>query len=352
MNYTDEFGEIDKQFLNVLFEKTGGNPAEKASMYTVGIDLGLDREKSKDVAGHLIGSELIEIRTLAGDISLTTAGVDQVKKEGKLSTVSDGISYESSNGQMKGATLEKISIEDRSGVAVLRLTNGVTNAISPELVKDLSIAIIQIRNEFQGMVFAGGSRFFSIGLNLPELLQLDRKSMTEFWYDFDQVVFKLFTLPLPTACAIAGHAIAGGTILALTCDFRLATTEKKLLGLNEIKLGIPVPYLADLILRQTVGDRFATELLYRGNFINTDKALEMGLVDLLQQSENLEELAVEQIAEIAEHPQPAFTDIKLNRLEAIRLRYEKNNWSKNEEFLNRWFSRTVQKRLAIAAEKF
>ncbi len=248
--------------------------------------------------------------------------------------------------------MERINIEVRESVAVLRLTNGVTNAISPELVKDLAIAIIQIRNEFQGMVFAGGSRFFSIGLNLPELLQLDRKLMTEFWYDFDQVVFNLFTLPVPTACAIAGHAIAGGTILALTCDFRLATSEKKLLGLNEIKLGIPVPYLADLILRQTVGDRFATELLYRGNFIDTDKALEMGLVDEIQQNENLEERAVERIIEIANHLQPGFAAIKSNRLEAVRLRYEKNNRSKNEKFLNCWFSRPVQKRLAIAAEKF
>ena len=78
------------------------------------------------------------------------------------------------------------------------------------------------------MIFAGGTRFFSIGLSLPELLQLDRESMTEFWYDFDQALFNLFTLPLPSACAIAGHAIAGGTILALTCDYRLATAEKKL----------------------------------------------------------------------------------------------------------------------------
>ena len=248
--------------------------------------------------------------------------------------------------------MNKISIEDRGAFAILRLTNGVTNAISPELVKDLSIASTQIRNEFKGMIFAGGTRFFSIGFSLPELLQLDRASMTEFWYDFDQAVFNLFTLPLPSACAIAGHAIAGGTILALTCDYRLATAEKKLLGLNEVKLGLPVPYLADLILRQTVGDRSATELLYRGDFIDTEKALEIGLVDEVHQNEHLEERAVERIAEIATHPQPAFTTIKSNRLEAIRLRYEKNNRVKNEEFLNCWFSQPVQKLLAIAAKKF
>jgi len=77
-----------------------------------------------------------------------------------------------------------------------------------------------------------------------------------------------------------------------------------------------------------------------------------GLVDEIQQNENLEERAVERIIEIANHLQPGFAAIKSNRLEAVRLRYEKNNRSKNEKFLNCWFSRPVQKRLAIAAEKF
>jgi|TARA_B100001971_G_C17989227_1_gene431436 ethanolamine utilization microcompartment shell protein EutS len=45
--------------------------------------------------------------------------------------------------------MQKISIEDKGAVAILRLTNGVTNAIGPELVKDLSIASTQIRNELK-----------------------------------------------------------------------------------------------------------------------------------------------------------------------------------------------------------
>ncbi|MDP6395729.1 MAG: hypothetical protein QF466_09850 [Desulfobacterales bacterium] len=44
--------------------------------------------------------------------------------------------------------MQKISIEDKGAVAILRLTNGVTNAIGPELVKDLSIASTQIRHDF------------------------------------------------------------------------------------------------------------------------------------------------------------------------------------------------------------
>ena len=113
------------------------------------------------------------------------------------------------------------------------------------------------------MVLAGGTKFFSIGLNLPELIGLNRKEMAEFWERFTQTVFGLYTLPMPTVCAVCGHAVAGGNILALTCDYRIGSTENRKIGLNEILLGLPVPYLADLMLRQVSGDRAATERLYR-----------------------------------------------------------------------------------------
>jgi len=97
MNHT-EIGEIDQRFLIALFEKTSGNPAAEASMYEIGLDLGLDKYRSKQVAENLIGWELIEIRTLAGSIAITTGGVDQVQQEEKLSGASDDIVFELSNG--------------------------------------------------------------------------------------------------------------------------------------------------------------------------------------------------------------------------------------------------------------
>ncbi|MFH2057592.1 MAG: enoyl-CoA hydratase-related protein [Pseudomonadota bacterium] len=73
--------------------------------------------------------------------------------------------------------------------------------------------------------------------------------MVDFFQRFNQLTLDLYTLPLPTACAISGHAIGGRNILALTGDYRFMAEGKKRIGLNEIQLGVPVPYLADLILR-------------------------------------------------------------------------------------------------------
>ena len=248
--------------------------------------------------------------------------------------------------------MPKVILETHDAVATLRLNNGVINAISPELLDDIANALIQIKSEFKGMVLAGGEKFFCIGLDLPGLLQLGRAEMVEFYLNFMQVVLDLYTLPMTTACALNGHATAGGTIFALSSDFRFASTGRKLIGLNEVKLGLPVPYLADLILRQVVGDRCATEMMFKGEFVESEKAQEIGLVDTLFSPKDLEEKAVVKIAELATLPPQGLTLTKNNRVEAVRSQYKRVRSREADLFLECWFNPAVQERLKEAAGRF
>jgi enoyl-CoA hydratase/carnithine racemase len=227
--------------------------------------------------------------------------------------------------------MSKVNIETHDVVAILRLNNGVINAIGPELLDDLSAELKRIESEFKGMVLAGGEKFFCIGLDLPGLLPLGRSEMVEFYFKFMQVVLDLYTLPMPTACAINGHATAGGAIFALSSDFRFASSGRKFIGLNEVKIGLSVPYLTDLILRQVVGDRCATEMMFKGEFVEPEKALKIGLVDAVFSPEDLEEKAVAKIAELAALPPQGLTVIKNNRVGAVRSQYEEARSSVQEE---------------------
>ncbi len=248
--------------------------------------------------------------------------------------------------------MSKVVIESRENVAIVRLNNGVTNAINTELVDDLSRAIHQVKIEYKGMVLAGGTKFFCIGLDLPVLLKLDRAGMGKFWDKFDQVIADLYTLPIPTVCAVAGHAVAGGAILALTCDYRFVASGRKFIGLNEIKIGVPVPYLPDLMLRQIVGDRAATEVVYRGEMVEPQAALEIGMVDDVLSADDLEAQAVEKIAELAALSQPAFGFIKENRVRDNHHKFVIERESNKEQFLDCWFQESVRELLREAAQKF
>lgn len=248
--------------------------------------------------------------------------------------------------------MSKVIIEDRGKFAVVRLNSSATNAISPALVSDLAAAIKQVSEDFQGFMIAGGNKFFSIGFDLPELLKLDRTGMTDFLSDFEKLTFDMFTASMPTVCAMAGHAVGGGNILALTCDFRYSTTEKRLIGLNEVKLGLPVPYLADLILRQLVGDRAANAMLYHGELMTMSDARQIGLIDEIASPEALEKAAIEKITGIISLPRSGFSTIKANRVEAIRLRFQQNQAVKREVFIDNWFSEPIQQLLWEASKKF
>ena len=248
--------------------------------------------------------------------------------------------------------MNKVSIEVQNDVALVRLTNGVTNAISSELVSDLGAAVDQVKKECRGMVLAGGSKFLSIGFDLPSLLPLDRDGILDFFVNFNRVILAAYTMPMPTACAVAGHAAGGGNIIALACDYRYMADGKKRIGLNEVNLGVPVPYLADIILHQVVGDRAATEMLYGGELMPAEEATRIGLVDALLPEEELEPRAIEKVSALAALPASGFAEIKANRVETIRRRYEQYGPEKDKKFADCWFLPEVQELLKEAAKKF
>ena len=247
---------------------------------------------------------------------------------------------------------EAIQVEMMDTQAELRLANGVTNPVSPLMVQELLPALAEIRKQARSLVLCGGEKFFSLGFNLPELLELDRDGMQDFFYSFNQAAFELTTLPFPTVCAVRGHAVAGGTILALTCDFRVAAQGRTLMGLNEVPLGVPVPYLTDLSLRQLVGDAAARFMLFRGELKNAEDLLPHGLVDRVLDKEEVEPAARDLARELAALPAGAYAEAKDIRLEDIRQRFEQNREARHQQFLDLWFHEATQERLRQAATKF
>ena len=248
--------------------------------------------------------------------------------------------------------MSTINKEIQDHIAILRLNNGPVNPISSQLVDELSRSLSEIRGVARGMVLCGGEKFFSAGFDLPELLALQRTAMKDFLQRFNQLCLDLFTIPIPTICALEGHAVAGGNILALTCDYRYASATKMKIGLNEVKLGLPVPYLADMMLREIIGNRYATQMIFSGEFMSFADAKTIGLIDAIGSSEELEDFTMERLAQMATYPSQAFAAAKANKTEPIKRRYQKHFQSKNNEFLDCWFSEAAHKNLLEASVKF
>ena len=77
---SDDIDVTSQQFLIQLFEQTKGDSTVQVSMYDIGDQLGLERDDASAVAQELIGSMLVEIRTLSGGIGISADGSQVARK--------------------------------------------------------------------------------------------------------------------------------------------------------------------------------------------------------------------------------------------------------------------------------
>jgi len=248
-----------------------------------------------------------------------------------------------------------VTVETHDTVAEVRLQNGVTNAINPDFVAQLSATLSQIaqNSQINGLVLTSSNdKFFSIGFDLPALYDLSAKDFKAFYHAFNRVCLDLYTFSKPTLAAITGHAIAGGCIIAICCDYRIIAGGHKLMGLNEIKLGVPVPYFADLILREIVGVYNASVIMETGTFYLPEKAQALGLVDQVLSPEDVLSKGIGKIRSIEALSLKAFEIIKCNRVEHVTERLEQVLKHKEDVFIECWYSSEARERLAEALKKF
>ena len=251
--------------------------------------------------------------------------------------------------------MEMISVEQHDKVVFARLNNGVTNALNPKVVRELEAVLKQVKTDagINGLVLGSSNeKFFSIGFDIPELFEMNRDDFRGFYRVFNQVCLDLFTLPKPTVAAITGHAIAGGCILALCCDYRFIAKGHKLMGLNEVKLGLPVPYFPDRLLHAIAGVCTAREIMESGKLYPSDEALEMGIVDKILPIENVVKTAIEHADTLGSLPKVGYEMIKQNRVEVIEEQVAARQDEKEAYFIESWYSDEARNRLKEAMKKF
>jgi len=177
------------------------------------------------------------------------------------------------------------------------------NAISFELIDDLLRALDEIaKSESIILILTGAGKAFCSGMDLENLKALLDRSPEQNVKDSEIMVrlFRsLYEFPKITIAAVNGPAIAGGTGLALLCDFTLAVPEAKF-GYTEVRIGF-VPAIVSTFLLRQVGEKQARDLLLTGRLFGPEEALRMGLINEIVAPEKLISRARELAALIMEN---------------------------------------------------
>jgi len=176
----------------------------------------------------------------------------------------------------------------------LRLARPPVNALNTEMVETLLEAVRSAQTDgTRALVLSGSPGLFSAGLDVPELLALDRAGMISFWNGLFGVLEALARSPIPVATAITGHSPAGGTVIALFSDYRIQAEGDFRLGLNEVQVGLVVPPVIHQALVRLIGAYRAERHLVAGQMIGVDRALEIGLIDEVQPADQVVSRAVD-----------------------------------------------------------
>ena len=235
-------------------------------------------------------------------------------------------------------------------VVVLKLEGGKANAMTPELLDTLERMVDGFeRSPAAAAVLTGYERYFSGGLALTHIIDFDVVAMRGFIEQFSRTMTRVFACSKPIVAAVNGHAIAGGCVLALMCDWRIAIDDPAIrIGLNETQLGIGLPAIVIESLRFAVPPASIVPIAFEGTLFAPAQARELGLVHELAPEADLLARAMARAQSFAERPQPAVAQVK-RALRAPSLEtiarvadQETGRW------LDTWFSPEAQARLRAA----
>jgi enoyl-CoA hydratase len=203
-----------------------------------------------------------------------------------------------------------LDIEDRDGVRVVVINRPPANALVPELMEEGRALVGElIREPPEAIVLTGAGDFFSGGVDLkvaPTLSLDDQRRMVE---GINALFAAWYGYPHPVVAAVNGHAVAGGLILALCADHRIAAAGATY-GLTEVRVGIPYPAAALGVVKAELEPGVARRLVLGAELIDAERAHEWGLVDEVAPPEGVLGRALEAARDLAALPAHTFAAVK------------------------------------------
>jgi enoyl-CoA hydratase/carnithine racemase len=228
-------------------------------------------------------------------------------------------------------------------VLELALDRPPVNALDPDLIGKLRKALVQAaKGGPRAVVLSGREGVFSAGLDLPRFLELDRAGARLAWLELFGVLRALARSPIPVACAITGHAVAGGCALALFCDWRVMAEGDVRIGLSEVRVGVRMPQPIVAAAAHVVGARQAERLCTSAALLPAAEALRIGLVDELAPGARVRQRALEWARGTLELPAAALRKTRALARRGLAAPFRKLDEEALELFLDEWFSEETQ----------
>ena len=206
--------------------------------------------------------------------------------------------------------------------AVIKMDDGKANALSDAMIDAVLAALARAEGEAAAIVLAGRADRFCAGFDLRTMMSGPDQAKA-LLHKGSKLLLGLYGLPLPLVVACTGHALAGGALVVLTGDVRIAAAGAYRIGLNEVSIGLPVPVLAMELARDRLTAAALPAATLGARIYNPEEAIVAGYVDEVVAPDAAAARALAEAARLGALPKPPYKATK-QRLRGRTIDYIKS----------------------------
>jgi len=228
-----------------------------------------------------------------------------------------------------------IRYEKKGDIAWIYMEDGKANALNQTSLQGLLDGLNRaMEEEALAVVLKGVGKCFSAGLDLKTLPTLSREDLRETLRTLYVFVRRLTIFERPVVAAVTGHAVAGGAVILLGCDYCVGANDGIKVGLNEVAISISMPtFLLELARGRLDTSRLFTSVLH-GRIVGPQEAVQIGYLHEICTKEDVDKRAEDMAETLSVLPNPAYHVTKQRLRDSFLEQGEEDFMLELESFFN------------------
>jgi enoyl-CoA hydratase len=211
----------------------------------------------------------------------------------------------------EGEEMSELVTYERDGrIATVTMDDGKVNAFSIPMLRALHLAFDEADRDRAVVVLTGRDGYFSAGFDL-KVIAGGGDQLLEMLTLGATLAERLLSFPTPVVVGCTGHAFPAGAFLLLSADLRIGADGPFLIGLNEVKIGLTVPWFAVELARHRLHPAHFDRTVVNATMYGPHDAVTAGFLDRVVASNELRAASLEAAGELAQLNPAAHSATKL-----------------------------------------
>ena len=206
---------------------------------------------------------------------------------------------------------ELVTYELNDRIATIAMDDGKVNAFSIPMLKAVHAALDLAERDGAIVILTGREGYFSAGFDLKVFAGGDVEQVIEMLMLGATLAERILGFERPVITACPGHTVAAGAFMALAADMRIGTDGPFRIGLNEVKIGLTVPWFVIELARQRLNPAHFNRAVVSATMYGPAEAVTAGFLDEVVSAGELRSASLAAAAALAELNPQAHAATKL-----------------------------------------